>query len=104
MGTASESGPRTTMVGMISGPATEHVESLWGGCVAMPWQCTKEGTGAVGADGLAGRCSLTVVGSTGERWGEGGKPASTVSQWKGLWYILLVALSSREKLDPGLFV
>ena len=56
--------------------------------------------GEVGVDSLTEGPSPTVIASAGERWGEGGRPASTVSQWKGSC-TLLVVLSSRESSDEG---
>jgi hypothetical protein len=47
--------------------------------------------------------SPIVTASTGDRWGEGGRSASTVSQWKGSSYILLVVLS-KENPEAGLAV
>ena len=49
------------------------------------------------------RPSPTVTASAGDRKGEGGRSASTVSQWKGSSYILLVVLS-KENPEAGLAV
>lgn len=107
VGTITESGLSTTMVGMIPGLVVWPgvTESRSGGWESTAWNWTPtEGTGEAGVDNPAGGRSLTVAASAGEYWGEGGRPASTVSQWKGSPYTLLVVLSSAEKSDAGLAV
>lgn len=104
VGTITESGLCTTMVGMITGLATERIGSCAGKYITVSWHWRTEEVGEVGFDDLANRCSLTAVRRAGEQWGEGERLASTVSQWKGPWFVLLVGLPSRENSDPGLFV